>query len=667
MAFSFNLSLLLFAWFVLFVLQLAIAPVMAKYLSHLADRGWAFGRLVGWLIVGLFVWYFGHLQVPLNQQLGIWGVFLALIGVAGLINFIHRREINSWLKGAWPIILLEEIIFLSGFVGFGMVRSFNPEILGLEKFMDAGLIASYLRSPVLPIEDMWLAGEKVNYYSFGHFLGAIMTRIWAVDLVYAYNLLLALIFALSLTGSFSVIFNLANLGHKIPRLRTAGGAFIGAVALVLGGNSHVIWKFLDERSLEGYWYAEATRFIEFTIHEFPAYSFIVSDLHAHVWGLPIVLLFLNLCLAWYLQKINKEPGIGLVVSLGILLGVLAMTNTWDLMIYGLFLGGVFTALVLSGASTKQLFFDGLAAALAMIATSGFWFINFQSISAGIALVEVRSPLSQLIILWGGHLVLGLLAILLATEMKRATRGWQIRFSQPLVPVLVGVALLFLLLPELIYFKDIYPSHPRANTMFKFTYQSFILLTLAGGWLLSKWSSDSYRIRTRLALAGVSLGIIAGLLLFPYPGYDSYYRGFNQMEYLDGSLWLQAQFPDDYQAIVWLKQNTTGRPVVLEAVGESYTTFARVSANTGLPTVLGWRVHEWLWRNSFDEPSRRTVQVKAIYEQPLSAASIQALAEHRVRYIIVGSKERENYRLDEGGLESLGEVVFRSGQTSIIKL
>ena len=39
----------------------------------------------------------------------------------------------------------------------------------------------------------------------------------------------------------------------------------------------------------------------------------------------------------------------------------------------------------------------------------------------------------------------------------------------------------------------------------------------------------------------------------------------------------------------------GQPVVLEANGDSYSDYERVSAMTGLPTVLGWYVHEWLWR------------------------------------------------------------------------
>ena len=34
--------------------------------------------------------------------------------------------------------------------------------------------------------------------------------------------------------------------------------------------------------------------------------------------------------------------------------------------------------------------------------------------------------------------------------------------------------------------------------------------------------------------------------------------------------------------------------------------------TGLPTVLGWYVHEWLWRNNLEEENQRKEEVQTIY-------------------------------------------------------
>lgn len=668
MPLAFNLGLLFYAWLVLLVLQFAIAPLLVRLLPKLTDCGWVFGRLVGWLAISLIIWNVSHLDFPLNQQIGVWVSFLGVVFIASLINFHHRTEFKTWFKKNWSLVLIEEILFFASLVGFGLIRSFNPNMLDLEKFMDGGFIASYLRSPTLPMGDVWLSGFTVNYYTFGHFMGAVMTRLWGFDLAYSYNLLLALIFALTLTGGFSLALNLIIYGQ--PKLRLPGilGGLLGGILLVFGGNSHTLWFWLKNQTLDGYWYANATRFIEYTIHEFPAYSFIVSDLHGHVWGLPIVLLFLTLSIAWYKSMIEPGTSHRLTASLGVLLGIMIMTNTWDVMVYGFLLAGLFLILLVTEVRLTKLVFAGVWLSGWMIATSLFWFINFESISQGVRLVGERSPLWQLAVLWGGHVSFGFLALGLVWQISRKTHP-KIKLVQPVVLIMVMTAFFFLLLPELIYFKDIYPSHPRANTMFKFTYQAFILLTLVAAWVTTKlW--QFYRSRLwpiRIALGVLCLIVIGGFLIFPYSGYDSYYQKFAKMNYLDGTTWTQASLPDDYQAILWLKENIKGHPVILEAVGESYTTFARVSANTGLPTVLGWRVHEWLWRNSFDEPARRTEQVRTVYERPLSEEAAQVLAEHQIRYIILGGKEREAYRVDERGLVNLGQIVFESGTTKVISL
>ena len=73
--------------------------------------------------------------------------------------------------------------------------------------------------------------------------------------------------------------------------------------------------------------------------------------------------------------------------------------------------------------------------------------------------------------------------------------------------------------------------------------------------------------------------------------------------------MEKQYPEDKEIIDYINKNIIGQPIILEAQGDSYTDFARISANTGLPTVLGWTVHEWLWRGSYDVPSARFDDIK----------------------------------------------------------
>jgi len=156
--------------------------------------------------------------------------------------------------------------------------------------------------------------------------------------------------------------------------------------------------------------------------------------------------------------------------------------------------------------------------------------------------------------------------------------------------------------------------------------------------------------------------------YAFFGYRDFYLNLKNYQGLNGLAWLKEQEADDYLAIDWLRNNVEGRPVILEAVGESYTTYARVSTFTGLPTVLGWRVHQWLWRGSFDIPGQRTEEVRTIYEQPDLLSSQQLIQNFNLKYVFVGSKEREAYQfLDESGLSDLGQEVFRAGDTYILKL
>ncbi|PJE68948.1 hypothetical protein COU96_02405, partial [Candidatus Shapirobacteria bacterium CG10_big_fil_rev_8_21_14_0_10_38_14] len=161
--------------------------------------------------------------------------------------------------------------------------------------------------------------------------------------------------------------------------------------------------------------------------------------------------------------------------------------------------------------------------------------------------------------------------------------------------------------------------------------------------------------------------VAFIFVYPYFAIRSYY-GLKDYQGLYGLNYLEKFYPDDYQAVIWLKQNIDGQPIIAEAVGESYTDFARVSANTGLPTILGWRVHEWLWRGSFDEAGKRTEIVREIYESKDLIRSKQLLNQYQVKYVFLGNLEKKQYpQLQEEKFEKLGEVVFFSGETKIYQL
>ena len=117
---------------------------------------------------------------------------------------------------------------------------------------------------------------------------------------------------------------------------------------------------------------------------------------------------------------------------------------------------------------------------------------------------------------------------------------------------------------------------------------------------------------------------------------------------------------------YLNTYAEDRSVVLEAPGDSYSGYGRVSAATGLPTVLGWYVHEWLWRGDTADLNARAADIEAIYTSQ-DAAEVRALIEkYHISYIYIGALERQKYPLlNDKLLQSLGSVAYSDGVTTYI--
>ncbi len=720
-----DLILLVWTYFILFLLQLMALPVIfyvSRKFDYLKDAAWGFARIFSILLLSLLVWNLAFFKIPVNTDLGVSILFFCLSLLSLYLSWTFFLSKQNFLKDFFrkfgKIILIEEIVFLLAFIFLSITRSFQPEILGLEKFMDAGFIQAYLKSPTLPAQDIWFAGSSINYYSFGHFYNSVLVNLWQIDLSYGYNLLLISLFAIFCLQLFSLAFNLrANLfankktlfNHFAYDFKAAVFAGIFAVFLVaLGANGHTLWYFFSHNGFEAYWYPDATRFIERTIHEFPSYSFVVCDLHAHVLSLPVSLFLLLTIFMWLkelftlrsfdkLKTLVRENFFWLSVLMGALFGVLVMTNTWDVLIYGILVAVVS---IFSLLQNKKLFLPiFLSAACVFVGTaifSVFWFLNFEPISSGLTIAKEHTPFWQLLALYGPHLFWAVL-LLFATKSLLSVKK-----NDSVVPILIFslfIMVSFLIIfPELFYFKDIYTTYPRANTMFKLVFQGFMLL----GFLLSLFFSlvlfdkdkgirlFSWRLidlrhlfsnrkkkiflfKARLRkfvflILPIGFFLFISTLMYPYLAYRSYYNGLKNYQGLDGLAWFARKYPEDFVLMNYLKRNELVQVNIVEAVGESYTEFARVSAFSGMPTILGWRVHEWLWRAGWDQPAMRSGQVEKIYNNPTSLEAASYLKEYQIKYIIIGDKEHEAYpSLNVSGLFSLGEVVASQGNNYLVKL
>ncbi len=192
-----------------------------------------------------------------------------------------------------------------------------------------------------------------------------------------------------------------------------------------------------------------------------------------------------------------------------------------------------------------------------------------------------------------------------------------------------------------YLKDSYGTNlQRMNTIFKFYHQAWPLLAIGGAVFAGRAWSIAGRRRLGVRLA---LGTAAFLaLLWPVNAAVSRIRQQDGPWTLDAQVALARRSPADAAAIAWLTKNAPRGSVVLEATGDPYTEFARISSHTGIPTVLGWANHEGLWRGSDAEIGERIGRIQAFYTTPDLGSALDTLRKYGVTHVVVGDMERRTY-------------------------
>lgn len=701
-------------WGTLLALGLLFFPVTQHYFACFFDRGYLFSKVLGLALPAFLMWFSSSLHLLPFSGWSLWLLILAPIFLWTRGQWKCLCLPDLW-KTCWTTFLLEELFFLVLLLGWVALRGTQPDIHGLEKFMDFGFVNALLQTSYMPPADIWMAGKSLNYYYFGHFVCAFLTRLTSIDSASTYNLMIATLAALTSGLTFSLAANALFLLNRFSFKKCLSAGVLAALLMTFGANLHPFLyaqlfpgaqKLLHPAApRKGYWFSDATRFIghnpptqDKTIHEFPAYSFVVADLHGHVSDIPIVLTLLALILQqsfsssrrgrprefafrWY--HIPAESGM-----FALFLAIAYMTNTWDFPIYfaiaqiALLVSLWKQGLTLSKALSHTLIRGLQIAILCMILTLPF-LLSFINFSRGLGWVHSRTPLYQLGVLWGYQVIfIALFGVVLFRELRTSTlpnsllhQGNMARWLQRIdavdlyICVLALSAVGLILIPEIIYVKDIYTAEQyRANTMFKSGFQAFILLSIAVGYIVPRVLLKHYS--SRLAAWGEQLLLLLLMLPLVYP-YYSFSQGYPLFPFryrgLDGMQFLMQSNPDEYRAILWLKYNVPAGSVVLEANGDSYTDYARISTTTGFPTVLGWYVHEWLWRGNYELPGRVS-DVATLYESCELSPKRTVLKKYDIDYVVIGRLERKKYKnLQEEVLQQTGEVVFNSSTTKIIRV
>ncbi len=817
-------------------------PLAYRLFPALADRGYTFSRSFGLLIWGYIFWLFASLGIAQND---IGGLLLGLLVLAGLSawaitnyqlpitnlqSLFSNSPILAFIKSNRSLIITTEILFFVAFALMAFIRAGNPEILGTEKPMELMMIQGIMNSPMFPPRDLWLSGYSISYYYFGYVMTSMLAIFTGTPATAAFNLMIALVFALSALGAYGILYNLlAN--YKLPitkdkpvsspstTLRTSLQSPITALLAPLflllisnaagflevlhrrglfwtDGNNFWTWLNLPElrdapaQSLQWvpdrfWWWWRASRVVQDyelngnwtgdVIDEFPAFSYVLGDLHPHVLAMPFLLLAiaigLNIFLGGWRGKIDfyfsqlHISKTGFFVG-ALMIGGLAFLNTWDLLTgVAILVSSYVLARVREAGWGWERIEDVLMLTIPTLLTAYLmylpFFVGFDSQAGGVVpnfmfitrgahlwvmwgtlfipifayltyLWRNRIPANWRASLWATLLLLIVLLIamfiigFIALRFKPdlvlpiiaaqglstsgfIVEGFARRFTHIgslitllalLIPtlsflfadrrpqttddndavnrppstvfalLLITLGTLIILGPEFLYLRDNFGY--RINTIFKFYYQAWILLSLASAYgtavLLSPQRTPTLEASSPRRL-NIGFRVVFALVLivgltYPALAFANKTNNFKPPFFgysLDDFDRVQYENPDEAAAIQFLQTAPDG--VVAEAVGGAYSSYARIANYTGLPTVLGWDNHEGQWRDYALQGTRRQ-DIETLYTTPDWFTAQDIIARYEIRYIYIGGLERSTYPVNEDKFFNFLKVVFQQGSVTI---
>jgi YYY domain-containing protein len=324
-------------------------PLAAALCPRLANRGSGIALPISLAIIGIVVYWIGHLSFGWVSFI----IALLVLGIGSLSVFVSDR-IKTDIKRR-PTIETAAVFTLA-FSFLIAVRAVDPAVppAGGEKFLDYGLLRSLLRAPALPPEDFWFAGKPVKYYYGGHMLSALLAELTFTKARYAYNLALAGFYAMLVTAAYGFA---GSLGERIGTARLTAGAF-GAFFVGFASNLQtplqaVLWLLPDgiARTIAGseltglavspsqFFYWNASRVIPIDpsnpesasiATEFPFFSWLNGDLHAHMMSTPFLVLVATLCFSYYHTPSDEHTRRRLLLcAIAVLGGFIAVINTWS--------------------------------------------------------------------------------------------------------------------------------------------------------------------------------------------------------------------------------------------------------------------------------------------------------------------------------------------------
>ena len=618
----------------------------------------------------LLSWYCGLVRLPVQA---------AILPFAALLvyHLYFRHYSLDELKSAWRW----EALFMICFFLMLDVRFVNPTISYAEKFMDHAFLASVMRTPVVPPLDPWFAGGSLNvYYYLGYWMFGSLGIVTGVPSNIVFNLALPTIFGMSALSLYA-----------IGRLSLDRYRWLPLLVLFIPNPSFFFQIIQGKAWGTVLW--DSTRTISNTINEYPLFSFLWGDVHAHVISIFnqafLIFLLLFAYKRWETLGVRDKCIVGILTAVS--LGSMPLINTWDVLIYAPVV--VLTvALIMrrtwnTGDRNSSAVFLIAVPVLAILIYLPFY-LQLLTHTGGTGIVQSPSDPLEFILVNG--LFLGIIIPFLWQDIAR--RPFLLLIALPFLLVgyvtaaiivipagymaarivtritvdfpslLAFFGLGILLFCELFYLKDnMGETFFRMNTVFKTYLPAWILLGTASFSMAGEWLSESGLIPIIPArhTAIIAVIIVSMLFILPFviPVNQNYGSGT-----LDGLAYLSDSHPGDAEAVAYLR-TLSGNEIIVEAEGGDYTYYSRISSFTGIPGIIGMPFHEYMWRS--DDTgwySSRIADVRSIYEDP--EKTVILMEKYHATLLYVGDAERERYdvQIPASGLEK----IYSAGGTEIFR-
>jgi YYY domain-containing protein len=378
------------------LLGLLVYPLLRITLPGLPDHGYPLARTAGMLILAYLTWLAGSVKIPFNR-LTISMVILLMAVAAAFLAYRQRDELRSEWRSRRTYFLIIEGLVLAFFLIFLFIRLGNSDLWhpwkGGEKPMDFSYFNAVLKSTTFPPYDPWYAGGYLNYYYWGYIYVGVLVKWLGIVPSFAYNLIIPTLFSMVTMGAFSIGYNLSHsrdreeeppgtAGEDHVSPISAGKPYIIGLASAFGmsvlgnlGTLRMIMRGWEQLGVPGGltdstgfftrlmglpagiyqalfqgaqlpyslgdWYWLPSRAIPAPsdvepITEFPMFTFLYGDLHAHMIALAIAMLALTWVVAVLMGKAHwKNVGVGAVSILlgGLAIGALYPTNLSDIYTY----------------------------------------------------------------------------------------------------------------------------------------------------------------------------------------------------------------------------------------------------------------------------------------------------------------------------------------------